>query len=87
MPVSIIVQSINAFPVLKAMTCLKLTGIVIIIYFFPSHCITYYQVHFADPLGMYVSYNEHLVKIPKPSVKQVSVRTERSLAALVHKGI
>lgn len=52
------------FPVLKAMIYLNLTGIAII-YFFPSHSITYYQVHFADPLGMYVSYNEHLVKIPK----------------------
>jgi len=54
-PVPIILQGINAFPVLKAMIYLKLTGIVII----------YYQDHSAEPLGMYVSCNEHLVKIPK----------------------
>lgn len=64
MPVSIILQGINAFLVLKGMINLKPTGIVII-YFFPSHIIAYYQVHFANPLGTYVSYNEHLIKIPK----------------------
>lgn len=73
MPVPIILQGINAFPVLKAMIYLKLTGIVVI-FFFPSHSITYYQLHFADPLGMYVSYNEHPVKIPKQVLTKLELK-------------